>query len=59
MPLQIIRYDITKMRVDAIVNTTNEEMIGYSYVRYLSAQKTREEVHPHGLGHRRGAGFLR
>lgn len=32
MPLQIIHYDITKMRVDAIVNTTNEEMIGYSGV---------------------------
>ena len=32
MPLQIIRQDITKMRVDAIVNTTNEEMFGYSGV---------------------------
>ena len=32
MPLQIIRQDITKMRVDAIVNTTNEEMNGYSGV---------------------------
>ena len=32
MPLQIVRKDITKMRVDAIVNTTNEEMIGYSGV---------------------------
>jgi len=30
MPLQIIRQDITKMRVDAIVNSTNSEMIGYS-----------------------------
>ena len=30
MPLQIIRQDITKMRVDAIVNTTNQEMRGYS-----------------------------
>ena len=30
MPLQIIRQDITKMQVDAIVNTTNEEMVGYS-----------------------------
>lgn len=29
MPLQIIRKDITKMRVDAIVNTTNEKMVGY------------------------------
>ncbi len=32
MPLQIVRQDITKMRVDAVVNTTNEEMIGYSGV---------------------------
>ncbi len=32
MPLNIIRQDITKMHVDAIVNTTNEEMIGYSGV---------------------------
>lgn len=32
MPLQIIRQDITKMCVDAIVNTTNEEMTGYSGV---------------------------
>ncbi len=32
MPLQIIRQDITKMAVDAIVNTTNSEMIGLSGV---------------------------
>ncbi len=32
MPLKIIRQDITKMKVDAIVNTTNEEMQGYSGV---------------------------
>ena len=32
MPLQIIRQDITKMKVDAIVNTTNKEMVGYSGV---------------------------
>lgn len=32
MPLQIIRQDITKMAVDAIVNTTNMQMIGYSGV---------------------------
>lgn len=32
MPLQIIRQDITKMQVDAVVNTTNEEMVGYSGV---------------------------
>lgn len=32
MPLQIIRKDLTKMAVDAIVNTTNAEMIGLSGV---------------------------
>ena len=32
MPLNIIRQDITKMKVDAIVNTTNSEMVGYSGV---------------------------
>lgn len=32
MPLQIIRQDITKIKVDAIVNTTNEELLGYSGV---------------------------
>ena len=32
MPLQIIRQDITKMCVDAIVNTTNAQMVGYSGV---------------------------
>ena len=32
MPLKIIRQDITQMQVDAIVNTTNREMIGYSGV---------------------------
>lgn len=32
MPLQIIRQDITKMKVDAIVNTTNESMVGCSGV---------------------------
>ena len=32
MPLKIVRQDITKMQVDAVVNTTNEEMVGYSGV---------------------------
>ena len=32
MPLQIIRQDIAKAETDAIVNTTNREMIGYSGV---------------------------
>ncbi len=30
MPLKIIRQDISQMQVDAIVNTTNKEMVGYS-----------------------------
>ena len=34
MPLQIVRQDITKMKVDAIVNTTNSEMVGYSGVDF-------------------------
>ena len=38
MPLQIIRQDITKMQVDAIVNTTNEEMVGYSGVDFAVHQ---------------------
>ncbi len=32
VPLQIIRQDITKMKVDAIVNSTNKNMVGYSGV---------------------------
>ena len=32
MSLRIVRQDITKMKLDAIVNTTNEDMIGYSGV---------------------------
>lgn len=32
MPLQILRQSLTKMKVDAIVNSTNEKMIGYSGV---------------------------
>lgn len=57
MPLQIIRQDITKMKVDAIVNTTNSEMVGYSGVDYavhkaagplLDAEC--EKLKPLGLG---------
>ena len=57
MPLQIIRQDITKMKVDAIVNTTNEEMVGYSGVDLavhtaagplLDAEC--EKIRPLGLG---------
>ncbi len=57
MPLQIIRQDITKMRVDAIVNTTNEEMIGYSgvdlAVHTIAGAELDEEcerIAPLGLG---------
>lgn len=57
MPLQIIRQDITKMKVDAIVNTTNEEMVGYSGVDYAVHKKAGAEldkecrrIAPLGLG---------
>ncbi len=57
MPLQIIRQDITKMQVDAIVNTTNEEMVGYSGVdlaiHTLAGADLDEEcggISPLGLG---------
>ena len=44
MPLQIIRQDITKMQVDAIVNTTNEEMVGYSGVDFAVHTAAGEEL---------------
>lgn len=44
MPLQIIRQDITKMRVDAIVNTTNADMIGYSGVDFAVHAIAGEEL---------------
>ena len=44
MPLQIIRQDITKMKVDAIVNTTNEEMVGYSGVDFAVHQVAGPEL---------------
>ncbi len=57
MPLQIIRQDITKMQVDAIVNTTNEEMVGYSGVDLAVHQgagpeldKECAKIAPLGLG---------
>ena len=57
MPLQIVRQDITKMCVDAIVNTTNETMIGYSGVDFAIHQAAGPElawecakVAPLGLG---------
>lgn len=57
MPLQIVRQDITKMRVDAIVNTTNADMVGYSgidlAVHTIAGEALDEECHkiaPLGLG---------
>ena len=57
MPLQIIRQDITKMNVDAIVNTTNEEMVGYSGVDFAVHESAGPEldkecakIAPLGLG---------
>ena len=57
MPLQIIRQDITKMKVDAIVNTTNEEMVGYSGVDFAvhegagpELDKECAKIAPLGLG---------
>ena len=57
MPLQIIRQDITQMHVDAIVNTTNEEMVGYSgvdlAVHTLAGEELDKEcaaIAPLGLG---------
>ena len=34
MPLHIIRQDIAKMKCDAIVNSTNRQLVGYSGVDY-------------------------
>lgn len=57
MPLQIIRQDIVKMQVDAIVNTTNKDMIGYSGVDFAiheaagpELEKECEKLVPLGLG---------
>ena len=44
MPLLIVRENITKMRVDAIVNTTNEDMIGYSGVDFAVHTAAGEEL---------------
>ena len=44
MPLHIVREDIIKMRVDAIVNSTNEEMVGYSGVDLAIHRAAGEEL---------------
>ena len=44
MPLSIVREDITKMRVDAIVNTTNRNMIPYSGVDLAIHRAAGEEL---------------
>lgn len=44
MPLQIVRRDITEMNVDAVVNTTNEEMTGYSGVDLAVHQAAGKEL---------------
>lgn len=57
MPLHIVRQDITKMQVDAIVNTTNANMVGLSGVDlavHLAAGNELDEeckkIAPLGLG---------
>ena len=44
MPLYIVKHDITTMHVDAIVNTTNNDMIGYSGVDLAVHKAAGEEL---------------
>ena len=57
MPLHIIRQDITKVKCDAIVNTTNRKMVGYSGVDYAIhtaagplLDEECQKIYPLGLG---------
>ncbi len=57
MPLHIIRQDITKVKCDAIVNTTNRQMVGYSGVDYAIhtaagplLDEECQKIYPLGLG---------
>lgn len=57
MPLHIIRQDITKIKCDAIVNTTNRDMVGYSGVDYAIhtaagplLDEECQKIYPLGLG---------
>ena len=57
MPLHIIRQDITKMKCDAIVNSTNRQLVGYSGVDYAihtaagpQLDEECKKIYPLGLG---------
>lgn len=44
MPLAIVRQNITNMQVDAIVNPTNREMVGYSGIDFAVHEKAGEKL---------------